>query len=234
MNKICDMDSVRWMPKEEIRFLASNLLERYEAFVHKPVTPPIPMEHLIEKFLEINLEYDDLKSEFDLSDILGATWIKERRIVIDESLLSEDQRGRMSFTMAHEVGHWCIHRKAFSGPVARTDCRPEIICRESGAKSRGEWQADYFAASLLMPEMDVRTAFAQTFGFKPMVIYNYRSIAPRSLFMLDPAWEHASEIAGVVIEEGRFTNVSKAAMRIRLEGLGLLINCSPERLSAAS
>jgi len=234
MNKVCNMDSVRWMPKEEITFLASNLAERYEAFVGTPIMPPIPIEHLIEKFLQISLEYDDLQSKLDLPDILGATWIKERKIVIDESLLSEDQHGRMSFTMAHEVGHWCIHRKAFSGPVARLDSRPEIVCRESGAKSRGEWQADCFAASLLMPEMAVRTAFAQTFGFKPLAIYNHKSIVPRSLFTLDIAWEHASEVAGVVIEEGRFTNVSKTAMRIKLEELGLLINRSPERLAAAS
>ena len=121
---------------------------------------------MIERFLNIRLEYDHLKARFDLPDILGATWIMERRIVIDRGLLDRDQLGRMFFTMAHEVGHWCIHRKAFIGPTASRSSGPEIVCRESEATARGEWQADYFPASLLMPEMRVRDAFAEVFGFK--------------------------------------------------------------------
>jgi hypothetical protein len=85
-----------------------------------------------------------------------------------------------------------------------------------------------------MPEMPVREAFAEVFGFKPIVIYNQKSIAPRSLFWLDLAWEHAGEIARAVIERGRFLNVSKAAMRIRLEDLGLLVNSTCERIAATS
>ena len=234
MKKICDMASVRWMPREEITFLASNLLENYEAYTGQEVTPPIPIEAIIERFLNLRLEYDDLKSRFALADILGATWIKEKRIVIDRSLLDEDELGRMFFTMAHEVGHWCIHRQAFMGPAARRSSRREIVCRESGARARGEWQADYFDAALLMPEMPVREVFADVFGFKPIVIHNQRSIVPKSLFWLDLAWEHAGEIARAVIDKGRFTNVSKAAMRIRLEELGLLVNRTCERLAAAS
>jgi Zn-dependent peptidase ImmA (M78 family) len=234
MKKICDMDSVRWMPKEEITFVASNLLENYEECTGQEVTPPIPIEAIIERFLNIRLEYDDLKARFGLPDILGATWIKEKRIVIDRSLLEGEHRGRMFFTMAHEIGHWCIHRQAFIGPAARRSWAPQIVCRESGARARGEWQADYFAASLLMPEMPVREAFAEIFGFKPIAIYNQKSIAPRTLFWLDLAWEHAGEIARAVIEKGRFTNVSKAAMRIRLQELGLLVNRTCDQLAAAS
>ena len=234
MNKICDMESVRWMPKEEITFVASNLLERYEDFVGERVTPPIPVEHIVERLLKINLEYDDLKSRLNLPDILGATWIKHKRIVIDQSLLDKRQRGRMFFTMAHEVGHWCLHRKSFLGPAARRASAPEIVCRKSSAKAPGEWQADYFAAVLLMPEIPVRAAFTQVFGFKPLIVYNHKSLAPTLLFEVDIAWEHAGEVARVVIEEGGFTNVSKTAMRIRLQELRLLVNHTPERLAVLS
>lgn len=234
MRTIFDMDSVRWMPKKEIAFVASNLLERYEDFAGEKVLPPIPLEDIVERFLEITLEYADLKALLDVPDILGATWISERKIIIDESLLGDDQHGRMFFTMAHEVGHWCIHRKSFFGPAARRASFPEIVCRESGARARGEWQADYFAASLLMPEMPVRMAFTKSFGFKPIRIYNHKSFAPRELFILDPAWEHVGEIAKLVIQRGRFNNVSKTAMWIRLEELGLLINHTFERLAVVS
>jgi hypothetical protein len=85
-----------------------------------------------------------------------------------------------------------------------------------------------------MPEMPVRVAFTEVFGFKPIVVHNQKSIAPKSLFWLDLAWEHAGEIARAVIERGRFTNVSKTAMRIRLEELGLLVNHTGDPLAAAS
>jgi hypothetical protein len=57
MKKICDMDSVRWMPKEEITFLASNLLANYEAHTARAVRLPIPIEAIIERFLNLHLEY---------------------------------------------------------------------------------------------------------------------------------------------------------------------------------
>jgi len=232
MNGLADMDSVRWVPEEEIAFLSSHLLATYEESVGKEISPPIPLDDIIERFLELTLEYDDLRSILNVPDVLGATWIQERRIVIDENLLDDRLRGRLFFTMAHEVGHWCIHRKMLSGLATRKTSFPDIVCRKSGARARGEWQADRFAATLLMPEAPVRMAFGLALGLNPITIYNRRSIAPRSLFMLDPAWEHVGEIAGAVIEEGRFTNVSKTAMRIRLEELGLLVNCTPQRLTA--
>ena len=78
------MTSVRWMPKEEILFLASHLLESYGSFVGKAVVPPVPIEDIVERFLKISLEYSDLKALLNLPDTLGALWINERRIVIDK------------------------------------------------------------------------------------------------------------------------------------------------------
>lgn len=232
MNQVCDMNDVRWVPKDEIAFLASGLLENYESCTGKRVDPPVPVEDIIERHLNISLEYDDLKAMLNLPDVLGATWLTEKKIVIDESLLEEDQRGRMTFTLAHEIGHWVLHRRAVLGPVGRREYFPDIVCRNSGFKARGEWQADYFAASILMPEMAVKCTFAEIFGLRSLVIHNRKSIVPRALFVLDLAWEHANEIARLVIEHGKFTNVSKTAMRIRLEDLGCLINKTPERLAA--
>ncbi|MDY6950598.1 MAG: ImmA/IrrE family metallo-endopeptidase [Thermodesulfobacteriota bacterium] len=232
MTGLADMDAVRWMPQEEIAFVSSDLLARYKESSGKTVSPPIPVDDIIERLLGITLKYDDLRSILGVPDVLGATWIKERRIVIDENLWAEGSQGRRFFTMAHEVGHWCIHRKMLSGLATRKTSVPDIVCRQSGARARGEWQADHFAANLLMPEAYVKMAFGQALSLTPITIYNYRSMAPTSLFMLDPAWEHVGKIAGAVIEEGGFTNVSKTAMRIRLEELGLLINCTPQRSTA--
>ena len=73
------------------------------------------------------------------------------------------------------------------------------MCRETGDKPLVEQQADRFAAALLMPEQNVRAAFAQTVdGSLPST--NPTAQAPRAL------------AAGVVEKKGRFTNVSTTAM----------------------
>lgn len=54
---------------------------------------------------------------------------------------------RDRFSVAHEVGHWCLHRgRAF-------DCRAEDICNPSlKQSSRFEREADKFASDTLLPK----------------------------------------------------------------------------------
>jgi hypothetical protein len=81
-----------------------------------------------------------------------------------------------------------------------------------------------------MPEENVRRAYSSIFGTSPLIIYNKKSCFNRSLPLFDPAWERVNEFALMVMENGNFTNVSKEAMRVRLEELGLLINNTQNRL----
>jgi Zn-dependent peptidase ImmA (M78 family) len=164
-----------------------------------------------------------------MPDVLGATWVEEKRMVINISLL-DGKEGRLTFTCGHEVGHWVLHRKYIfdqaaysydSGPANN----PAIVCRVSTSKTRGEWQADYFSACLIMPRPAVQEAFHKVFGGNPIVIYNRIGCFGRNdLLALDPALDTAHQFAKNVIDAGQFLNVSKEAMGYRLEDLGLLIN----------
>src|SRR5512139_1720007 len=107
---IVDMGKVSWLTKEEIGFRADDLLNQWETFTGQTVRPPIPVEAIAEKYLKITLEYDDLNRVFGGSDVLGATWVEEKRMVINSSLL-DGPEGRINFTCAHEIGHWVLHRK---------------------------------------------------------------------------------------------------------------------------
>lgn len=55
---------------------------------------------------------------------------------------------RDQFTLAHELGHYALHSKFGARPVfaART------------GSGRSEWEANWFAASFLMPELEFKAA----------------------------------------------------------------------------
>lgn len=199
------------------------------------VKPPIPVEAIAEKYLEFTLEFDDLKEMLGIPDVLGATWAKEKRMVINKSLL-DGVEGRITFTCAHEIGHWILHRKHLFNQskgfhrLGESD-EATVVCRMSTAKLRGEWQADYFSSCLLMPQTEVESAYRRVFGPEPVTIFNEKSCFGRNNpFALDPALDTVKEIAQKVINQGNFTNVSKEAMCYRLNDLGLLINLTGKPL----
>jgi Zn-dependent peptidase ImmA (M78 family) len=224
-----DMSKVSKLTKAYIDRKAGELLNEWAEFSGEEVRPPIPVEAIIEKYLGLTLEYDDLEEMLNIPGVLGATWVDERRVVVNSSLLGGIE-GRIAFTCGHEIAHWILHRNYFFEIFARTDLPqpfhlPTIVCRTSTSKLRGEWQADYFSSCLMMPEKDVNRAFVEVFGTDPLMIYNRKSCFGRhNPFALDPALDTVKDIAQEVIKKGPFTNVSKEAMVYRLHGLGLLIN----------
>ncbi len=64
-------------------------------------------------------------------------------------LLGVDGGLRNNFTIAHELGHYLLH--SMSGRLA-----PMIAGRKGS--NRVEWEANWFAASFLMPETEFRNA----------------------------------------------------------------------------
>lgn len=229
---IVSMAKVPWLERTEIEWRAECLLRDYGEFTAYAIVPPIPVEAIIERFLGIHLEYDDLERILGSSGVLGATWVNEKKMKI-HSAVADGLEGRHAFTCAHEVGHWILHKELLDihSPYLRTKApqEPTIICRKRDAKMRGEWQADYFAACLLMPEETVRDSFSLCFGSAPLVMHNRKSCFGRGAMVLDPSLETAREIACRVINAGRFSNVSREAMWYRLEELGLLVNLVPGR-----
>ena len=80
------------------------------------IEPPIPVEDIVEKYLKLRIEFDDMHARHNIPrppngqpDILGAIY-GDGSIFIDESLDPEEnpsREGRFRFTLAHEGGgHW--------------------------------------------------------------------------------------------------------------------------------
>jgi hypothetical protein len=216
---------VPWLPKQEIALKAGEVLSAHEALIGKPVEPPIPVEDIIERSLNLRFSYEDLQEGYGLEGVIGALYVDLRRICVDLSLVDGGREGRLSFTCGHEAGHWVLHRHLIKA-ATRPGKSENIICRLASAKDPIEWQADYFAACLLMPEDAVRNAFRDAVGEKCLVLENVRSALGGTRHCVDPCAENWHYISEYVCEAGGFSNVSKQAMMIRLLDLGLVANFS--------
>ena len=83
-----------------------------------------------------------------------------------------------------------------------------------------------------MPREAVKSAFHKCYGSGPLTLYNIKS-AFSGPICFDPCVENWPKIAGMVKKAGGFSNVSKQAMIIRLQDLGLIQNETRARLSWA-
>lgn len=68
-------------------------------------------------------------------------------------------KGRINFTLAHEFGHYLIHRLAFPNGMR---CRQQDFVRWDSEYKKIEQEANTFAAYLLMPFDDYRRQIAAT------------------------------------------------------------------------
>lgn len=66
--------------------------------------------------------------------------------------------GRINFTLAHEFGHYLLHRKAYPDGFA---CSSDDVVRWDSDYGQIEHQANVFAANLLMPLDDYRKHIPQ-------------------------------------------------------------------------
>ena len=219
---------VPFLQKTDIAEKASDLIQGYQAALGRAVPPPIPVEDIIERYLKLNLDYIDFTETPDMKNVFGATYVRRRLIAISRTLLNDKNEGRLCFTCAHETGHWVLHSSLIetaAGTGRETGAGAEaVFCREKDARTPAEWQADYFASCLLMPEEEVRAAFTTAFGSDVLDIYNIKKTFPSTPFHFDICVENWRLVAEAVRQAGDFSNVSKQAMIIRLQNLGLIIN----------
>lgn len=144
---------------------------------------------------------------------------KARTMIIDNSLVEENQERRYRYTVGHECGHDIFHRsyyvKGLPNQISMfTDMidEPLIRCRVSNynnnkdehrlktEKDWMEWQSNYMSSALLMP--------------KSMVIKVVKSLNYDINDIFTPHF-YVNEISEIF-------NVSSEAAKYRLEGLGCI------------
>ena len=141
---------------------AETMLASYQQLHGQIPQPPVPDERLIEVHLDLAILWDEIPPQ-DHAPILGFIRPESRMIVLNQAMLHhfEQYLGTEAFTLAHEVGHWDLHIVK-SGPdqlsLGLCSSHP-FICRMK-TSDRREFQANRYAAALLMPEALIRSTVA--------------------------------------------------------------------------
>ncbi len=250
---------VPYLAEEAIERDAEALLSEFAHARGLAIEPPVPIEDIVEKHLKLGIEFDDTHRLFGVPrsglnrgqgpDILGAIFFDNQSIVIDESLDPEENasmEGRFRFTLAHEGGgHWRLHRHLFAKDKAQAAMfddleEPSFVCRSSEAKERVEWQADFYASCLLIPRSLVYRIWNRRFGSLNPLISGTMKInppagsRPRRIGDVFHHTEYDDFADGWAHYFAPFFTVSRQAMRIRLEKLGLLLSQPPRQGSMAT
>jgi len=154
------------------------VLLRGEALGHRATEIPVDLDCIVYDHLceRDQLSIDD---ELDLPDedgdeVLGKTLVREARILINGRLKRSGDVGRFRFTLAHEVGHWRLHRRCILAAdeqgslFGEARARDVITTLNRGVVGpnppRHEVQANRFAATLLIDPKILSREFAVRFG----------------------------------------------------------------------
>lgn len=209
------------LEKEAERFLMQYCREALEQ------PQAVPIRQIAEEKMGINLIVDKALSD-DLS-IFGETVFvdsdvdaltdgepeqlhcKAGTILLDPDVLMMRNMGSYNFTLAHEVYHWYAHRAYMLLRI--TNAGQESAVQQCHVYNNGssrtpaalaEIQANAVAARILMP--------------RRAVVKQYKELQKK----------YATAEEMIIADLAIFFEVSKQAMRIRLEELDIMVNTAPQ------
>jgi hypothetical protein len=146
---------VKFIPDIKIEEKANLLLTRFEEQYGRILNPPVPVDRIIEYYLDLSILWDVIE-DTDEEKILGCLEASEKRIILNERHMThfEEYIGTEAYTKAHEVGHWDLHivkeGDAVQLPLLLAVDERNVLCRDNRKDTR-EIQAEMYAAYLLMP-----------------------------------------------------------------------------------
>lgn len=125
--------SAQWAPAKQ----EADCLTRYYS------TPPIPVVEIAESS-GVEVVYANL-GPFQ-ETVAGFCSFEEEKIYVN----ADDIAVRQNFTIAHELGHWILHRELFTQSPEDYPVLPRF--QSVDYQNPREKEANYFAANLLVPE----------------------------------------------------------------------------------
>jgi len=146
----------RFIDKHEIECRALNILEGMARSPKYNLTFPLDSSRVAE-FLGLDVVWDSIPSDEE-GQIAARILPLERLIEINDEI-PQLQSGFGESTIAHEIGHWVLHIDiAAADRLSRLHAKGvriatgPLLCRSASHLEGMEWQAQYFASCLLMPQ----------------------------------------------------------------------------------
>jgi Zn-dependent peptidase ImmA (M78 family) len=158
----------QFYPKQEIERRANEIILGMQA---KPnFAPKWPFDaSRVADFLDLAVVWEHIPPD-ENGSIAARIFPLERLIEINEDIL-EHPKGFEASTIAHEIGHWVLHInqeeadalvEQLTMPLGIEVIENPFLCRSASARIYNssakiqaewiEWQANYFASCLLMPQ----------------------------------------------------------------------------------
>jgi Zn-dependent peptidase ImmA (M78 family) len=220
--------------KSSVPYLSQEYIERKALGVLDWVRPTIgtrpsltPVAEIVEKLVKEHGVQFQADCDLGVSErglkVLGMCQFRPRIIYLDRSL---DPNGpQFRFTLAHELGHLVLHRNLWLNPSeldmpmnqVRDDRSHVYIGSRRAirtARDRLEFQANAFAASLLMPRNTLTQAVSD--------IQGKLGIRRSGRIFVDSQPTNFIDYLKVTNELVEIYRVSRTALVIRLKNLNLL------------
>ena len=245
--------NVPWMNDTDIAASASRLRWDFQQGTGASF-PPVSPEAIIWDFL-------DSRDRLSLDTETPLGFNEQGLPIAGKMVVTEDEGGIIRidpqiansvlypFTLAHEIGHWILHRRLvlqarqqlalFGEFPSETVTLTRSLQGSRGKLPPEEWQANRFAAHLLMPAELLREEFLKRFR-EPLCYENWHDGNKSAKTLFSDVNAFATHLASKSFRQGSDEtpaltttfSVSKAAMAIQLEELGLVTATAPalERL----
>jgi hypothetical protein len=152
----------RFIDRIEIEGKAIAILERMQQT--PKYTPKFPLDaSRVAEFLDLDVVWDHIDGDAE-GQIAARILPLERLIEINEDI-PQLKSGFGESTIAHEIGHWVLHidpqevdrYTRLHNKGVELKVKP-LLCRNNDNLEGIEWQAQYFASCLLMPQDRLREA----------------------------------------------------------------------------
>lgn len=150
------MKPYRYISKRDIEAKARDILWRME--LEPKYKPQWPLDaSRVAEFLGLDVVWDSIPTD-NLGMIAARILPLDKLIEINEEI-PQLRGGFGESTIAHEIGHWVLHidpmgcdrllKLRNKGVYIKVE---PLLCRSEQQEKGIEWQAQYFATCLLMPE----------------------------------------------------------------------------------
>jgi len=219
------IEGLKILSKEDISQITTNIYDYIDINANKD-SKCILLDKIIYYFeTKHGLQFDfgyDLFKMFGQT-ILGCFDSNKNNIFIDKSLLGTS---RFSFVLAHEIGHFMLHNRLTMNQEVYNnfqDSEYDLFADKHSFKNDKnwiEWQANSFAANLLMPE--------KTFIARLQAYRQYLGISKYQRIYLDNQPQNLLDFDNTLKYLSKYFGTSKTSVEYRINELGLITRGVPE------